>query len=111
MFCLILLGIFINFIKALSIGKNAVLSVYDKSGLNENFKNNSQILFRSEHDSISSLKCVSTILKLTESQTILFYKLEKYICEGYNNSANFSLDINAAFYNYSKVYVKKSKKS
>ena len=108
MFYFILLSILINFIKALSIEKNAVLYIYDKSGLNENFKNKSKLLFRSEHDIITSLKCLSTLLQSTESQTILFYRLDKYICEGYNNSANFSPDINAAVYNNSKIYVKKS---
>ena len=108
MFSVILITILLNYIKAFTVEKNAMFYIYEKSGLNENFKNNSQLLFRSEHDSSSSLKCLSILLKLSESQTIFFYKLDKYICEGYKNSANFSSDINAAIYNKSNIFVKKS---
>ena len=110
MFNFYLILLFISLIEALTIKKDTTLFKYEKSDLTENFKNTSQLLFRIEYNFLSPFECLATVLKYTESQTILHYKLsdDKIICEGYENKANNLIDFTTAAYSYSRVYVKKS---
>ena len=99
----------INFTGAISI-KDTKLSLFDKSGLNENFKNNSQLLYHVETNIMSPFICLSTVLKNTDSQTISYFKLNdgKIICEGFKNKAFYLFDTQATVNTNSKVYVQKS---